>query len=137
MNGEGHLSHGRVRGEDLNEVSEAVIGAAIEVHDHLGPSLLERAYEQALSIELDRQEIPFASETELPLRYRDRELDESYRLDLLVDDRLVVEIKAVSDIQRVHRAQLLTYLSLGDHPLGLLINFHEPTLVEGVHRMAL
>jgi len=92
----------------LNEVTDDVVGAAVEVHDRLRPGLLERAYEEALSAELDRRGIGCRSQVHQPLRYRGEQLSASYRLDLLVEGRVVVEIKAVSEVQPVHRAQLLT-----------------------------
>ena len=121
---------------DLSELSGAVIGAAIEVHRELGPGLLESAYELALERELGLRKVPVQRQVAVPLEYKGIELGDGFRLDLLVDDALVVEVKAVDRLQPIHEAQLLTYLKLADKRLGLLINFNERTLKEGVKRVA-
>jgi GxxExxY protein len=118
-----------------NEVSRQVIGAAIEVHRALGPGLLEPTYQNCLCRELELREIPFASELPLPLEYKGLHLECGYRLDILVDDLVVVELKAVEKIQPVHEAQVLTYLRLTNLWLGLLINFNVPILKEGIRRI--
>jgi GxxExxY protein len=122
---------------DLNAVSEAVIGAAIEVHRELGPGLLESAYQTCMRRELTVRGIPFAHEVVLPVTYKGLQLDCGYRLDLLVMGAVVVEIKSVSKVDPIHEAQLLTYLRLGGWHLGLLINFNVKVLKEGIKRKVL
>ena len=114
-----------------------VIGAAIEVHRALGPGLLESAYERCLEHELKLQDIPCQRQVELPLAYKGLKVDGGYRLDLLVSDQLVVELKTVSDLAPIHEAQLLTYLKLTKLKAGLLINFNVPLLKNGIKRMVL
>ena len=121
---------------DLSELSGAVIGAAIEVHRVLGPGLLESAYELALERELGLRKVSVQRQVAVPLEYKGIELGDGFRLDLLVDDALVVEVKAVDRLQPIHDTQLLTYLKLANKRLGLLINFNERTLKEGVKRVA-
>jgi GxxExxY protein len=114
-----------------------VIGAAIEVHRALGPGLLESAYEECLCRELTLRQMPFARQVPLPVEYKGVKVDCSYRLDLLVASSIVVEIKAVSALEPIHSAQLLTYMKLGPRRLGLLINFNVPLLRAGIRRMIL
>jgi len=123
--------------EELNRITEQVIGAAIEVHRALGPGLLESAYEECLGRELTLRSIPFVRQHPLPVEYKGMELDCGYRLDLLVANAVVVELKAVSAIEPIHEAQLLTYLKLGGWKLGLLINFNVPVLRDGIRRRIL
>jgi len=122
---------------ELNKLSEQIIGAAIEVHRALGPGLLESAYEECLCRELALRSIPFERQRSLPVQYKGVKLDFGYRIDLLVDESVVVEIKAVESVQPIHEAQLLTYLKLGGWKLGLLINFNVPILKEGIRRRIL
>ncbi len=122
---------------ELNKVTEQLIGAAIEVHKTLGPGLLESAYEECLCRELTLREISFARQRPLPVEYKGVKLDCGYRLDLLVAEAVVVEIKAVETIEPIHEAQLLTYLRLGGWKLGLLINFNVPVLKDGIRRRIL
>ena len=120
----------------LNDpVSERIIGACIEVHRQLGPGLLESAYEHCLSLELGFRGIPFRQQVALPVAYKGVPLEHGYRLDLLVGESIVVEVKAVERILPVHVAQTLTYLRLGDYPVGLLVNFKEAVLWHGVRRL--
>ncbi len=119
----------------VNELSGAVIGAAIEVHRHLGPGLLENAYQKCLQRELSLRQIPFVAEHALPVAYKDARVDCGYRLDLWVDRRLIVELKAVEALHPVHEAQLLTYLRLTGNEVGLLINFNVARLKDGIKRM--
>ncbi|WP_322820775.1 GxxExxY protein [Chloroflexus sp.] len=119
---------------ELNSLTEQIIGAAIEVHKELGPGLLESAYEMCLCRELDLRGIPFERQKMLFVEYKGIQLDCSYRLDLLVAQRIVVEIKSVEAIQPIHEAQLSTYLKLGGWRLGLLINFNVPVLKNGIRR---
>ena len=121
----------------VNDITEAVIGAAIEVHRFLGPGLLESTYIQCLCYELTLRKIPFELELPLPVVYKGLKLDCGYRLDLLVAGAVVVEVKAVERLAPVHEAQLLTYLRLGDWKAGLLINFNVPLLRDGIVRRVL
>jgi GxxExxY protein len=121
----------------INETTKEIIGAAIEVHRALGPGLLESAYEECLCRELSLKGIPFERQKSLPVEYKGVKLDCGYRLDLLVAGTVVVEIKSVEAILPIHKAQLLTHLKLGGWKVGLLINFNEEVLREGVHRMVL
>ena len=121
----------------VNQITEAVIGAAIEVHRALGPGLLESAYEECLCRELTLQGVSFDRQCPLPIEYKGLRLDCGYRLDLLVENEVVVEIKAVENVLPIHEAQLLTYLKLGNWKVGLLINFNVPVLKQGIKRMVL
>ncbi len=118
-----------------NEVSRKIIGAAIEVHKILGPGLLESAYELSLERELQLQGLKVQRQVGLPLVYKDVKCDLGYRLDLLVENTVIVEIKSVEALNDVHVAQLLTYLKLSDRKLGLLINFNVALLKDGIRRM--
>jgi GxxExxY protein len=118
----------------INEITHAIIGAAIEVHRTLGPGLLESAYEECLAHELSQRAIPFERQRPLPLEYKAVRLDCGYRLDLLVAGLVVVEIKSVEALQPIHDAQLLTYLRLGGWSTGLLINFNVVVLKDGIRR---
>ena len=121
----------------VNVLTREIIGAAIEVHRHLGPGLLESAYLKCLTRELCLKQIPFKREFPLPLEYKGVRLECSYRLDLLVGDAVVVEIKSVDALTPIHDAQLLTYLKLGGWKVGLLINFNVVVLKTGIHRKVL
>lgn len=118
------------------ELSGIIIGAPIEVHRELGPGLLESVYEHCLARELREAGIPFLQQHAVPVRYKGEKLDLGFRLDLWVDQRIIVEIKAIDVLQEIHRAQLLSYLKLTGCKLGLLINFNEPLLTDGVRRVA-
>ena len=119
------------------ELTEAVLAAAMEVHTRLGPGLLESVYERCLRLELQLRGIPFAAQIALPVRYKGLELDEGYRLDLLIAGRLVVEIKSVDKLAAIHTAQVVTYLRLTGFPTALLINFNEVHLRQGIRRLSL
>jgi GxxExxY protein len=119
----------------FSKFSEEVIGACIEVHKHLGPGLLEIVYEQALCRELLLRRIPFRRQVELPLSYKDVLLDATLRVDLIVGEHLIVEVKAVAALLAVHKAQLITYLKLSGIDTGLLVNFNVPILVHGLRRV--
>jgi len=121
---------------DINLLTGDVIGAAIEVHKILGPGLLESAYERCICLELDLRGIPFVSQKELPLEYKGTQVECGYRLDLVVADKLIVELKACEQILPVHEAQLLTYLKITGIKHGLLINFNVSILKEGIKRLA-
>jgi GxxExxY protein len=112
-----------------------IVGAAIEVHRHLGPGLLESAYERCLARELLLRGIPFQRQVPLPVEYRGLQLECGYRLDLVVGNSIVVEVKAVGKVLPIHRAQVLTYLKLTSLRLGLLINFNVETLRSGIYRI--
>jgi GxxExxY protein len=118
-------------------LSERVIGLAIEVHRHLGPGLLESAYEECLAYELGVAGVLFARQKALPLIYKDVRLDCGYRMDLVIDDALIVEIKSVDKLTPLHEAQMMTYLRLTGIPVGLLMNFKTPTLKSGLKRISL
>ena len=122
---------------EINQITEAIIGAAIEVHRALGPGLLKSAYEECLCHELTIRQVPFERQRSLPVVYKGLHLDCGYRLDLVVADQVVVEIKAVEQLLPVHEAQLLTYLKLGGWQAGLLINFNVPVLKQGIRRRVL
>jgi len=119
----------------LNRLSNDVIGAAIEVHRELGPGLLESSYEASLQHELSLKNIKSQRQVSLPITYKGLVLPDSYRIDLLVENVLVIEIKAVENIIPVHAAQLLTYLKMSKNHLGLLINFHTVKLAESIKRV--
>jgi GxxExxY protein len=121
--------------KSYDQLSEAIIGAAIEVHRELGPGLLESIYEHCLAQELSALGIPVLRQHKVPVKYKGVQLDLGFRIDLWVDDRIIVEIKAVEARHPVHTAQLLSYLKLTDCRLGLLINFNAETLVKGVKRV--
>jgi GxxExxY protein len=118
---------------ELNHLSERVIGCAIEVHRNLGPGLLERIYEEALLYELEAAGIRAERQVIVPVRYKDIVL-QGQRLDLIVEDRIVLELKAVESVPDLHLAQLVTYLRVTSLPLGILINFNVPLLTKGVYR---
>jgi len=119
-----------------NRLSYEIISAAIEVHRHLGPGLLESSYEECLSRKLSLRKLPYHRQVPLPVSYKGIALDCGYRLDLLVDGLVMVELKAVSSLEPIHEAQLLTYLKLSHLKLGLLINFNVPVVRDGIKRMA-
>jgi GxxExxY protein len=121
----------------LNEITHEIVGAAIEVHRHLGPGLLESAYKECLYHELRLRGVDFRRELNLPLQYKGIKLDCGYRVDVLVANLVLVELKAVQLLNAVHEAQLLTYLRLGGWRVGLLINFNVPVLKDGIRRRIL
>ena len=120
---------------DENELSNQVIGAAIEVHRHLGPGLLESVYRDCMAYELKERGIKVAREVSLPVRYKAMEFPGAYRADLVVEDKLILELKAVDILLPVHGAQLLSYLRLSGMKLGLLVNFNVSQLRDGVRRI--
>lgn len=120
---------------DENQISNLVIGCAIEVHRVLGPGLLESAYETCLTYELRQKGLTVQQQIPMPVIYKEVKLEHGYRMDLLVERRVVVEIKSVDFISDVHEAQLLTYLKLGDHRLGLILNFNTQMLKNGIKRL--
>jgi GxxExxY protein len=122
---------------EFDLLSNRVIGCALEVHRALGPGLLESAYEQWLAHELRAEGVVVAVQEPLPIRYKGLQLDAGYRVDLLVDNALVVELKAVERLLAIHEAQLLTYMKLADIKIGLLINFNTVRLRDGLKRFVL
>jgi len=120
----------------INEVSGEIIGAAIEVHKTIGPGLLESAYEACLCHELTLRNLKYESQLPIPVVYKKAQLDCGYRLDLLVEKLVVVELKATESIQPIHKAQILTYLRLMDKQLGLILNFNVPLMRDGIQRVA-
>jgi len=114
-----------------------VIGCAIEVHRNLGPGLLESSYETCLAYELECNAIPYAVQVPMPLKYKQVKLDCGYRLDLLVDNALIIELKSVEKLLGIHQAQLLTYMKLAQVETGLLINFNVQILKDGIKRFVL
>jgi GxxExxY protein len=120
---------------DINDLTSRIIGAAIEVHRELGPGLLESAYEECLCYEFSQRRIPFQRQLALPVWYKGILLDCGYRVDLLVDRRVVVELKAEAAFEPIFDAQVLTYLRLGGWNVGLLINFNVPILKDGIRRL--
>jgi GxxExxY protein len=119
----------------FNPVTKEILAAAIEVHRTLGPGLLESTYSQCLQIELTSRRLQYVTQQTIPITYKGITLETGYRIDLIVEERVVVEVKSVAGILPVHKAQVLTYLALTGCPVGLLINFNAPTLMEGVKRL--
>lgn len=117
-----------------NKLTEKIIGAAINVHRALGPGLLESAYQECLLFELKSIGLNVSKEIALPIVYKDVKLDHGYRIDLLVENKIILELKTVERFTDVHSAQILTYMKLGNYPLGLLINFHTKLLKNGIKR---
>ena len=121
---------------EINQITEQIIGASIEVHRELGPGLLESAYESALAFELGLRGINLERQKEQPIRYKGHLIEVGYRIDLLVEDAVIVELKAVEALLPIHEAQLITYLKLAEKHIGLLINFNVPLLKQGIVRLA-
>jgi GxxExxY protein len=119
----------------INRLSERVIGAAIEVHRHLGPGLLESSYHECLCHELRLRGIRYLSKLPLPIEYKGVRLAKGYVVDLLVDNSLIIELKAVDEVLPIHRIQLQTYMRLQNVSAGLIMNFHAPTLPKGITRI--
>ena len=120
-----------------SNLSHLIIGSAIEVHRHLGPGLLESAYKECLSYELVKAGLFVVKEKPIPLVYKEIKLDYGYRIDLLVENKIVIEVKSVDFLQDVHAAQVLTYLRLGNYKLGMLLNFNTTILTQGIKRFIL
>ena len=119
---------------ELDQITERIIGAAMKVHSALGPGLLESAYQACLFREMEKQGLSVKSEVVLPVIYDGETIDAGYRLDLLVEDRVIIELKAVNKILPIHEAQLITYLKLSGKKVGLLINFNVLHLRDGITR---
>ncbi len=122
---------------EINQLTERVIGAAIEVHRELGPGLLESAYQRALAHELRLRGVSFEEQKICPIKYKDLIVDEAYRLDFLINNLVVVELKTVDALLDVHDAQVLTYLKFTGCRIGLLLNFRSTVLTRGLRRLAL
>jgi GxxExxY protein len=120
----------------INQLTEKIIGAAIEVHKHLGPGLLESAYEACLHHELTQSGLQVTRQTPISINYKGLKLNHVYRLDLLVENQVIIEIKTVEELTKTHEAQILSYLRFTGYPVGLLINFHTRLLREGIRRYA-
>ena len=129
------MNRGVAETQRENQITEQVIGAAIEVHRELGPGLLESAYEECLCYELSLRGLQFQRQVELPVRYKAVKLDCGYRMDLVVESLVIVELKTVEKLLPIHEAQLLTYLKLSHHAVGLLVNFNVPLLRDGLKRI--
>ena len=117
------------------ELTNTIIGCAIEVHRNLGQGLLESAYQECLMYELIKSSLNVKKEIPMPIIYKEVKLNQGYRIDLLVEDKIVLELKSVDTITNIHKAQLLTYLRLGKYELGLLLNFNVPILKNGIKRL--
>lgn len=122
---------------DFDKLSNNIIGLAIEVHKNLGPGLLENTYKQCLAYELNKADLSFNLECEIPIKYKEIQISCGYRIDLLVEDKIVVELKSVEKILPVHEAQILTYMKLSKKNIGLLINFNVNLLKDGIKRFVL
>ena len=121
---------------ELNQITELIIGASIDVHRQLGPGLLESAYRECLYYELTKiVGLSVKREIPMPIIYKEIKLEQGYRMDLLVEDKVVIELKTVDFLTDVHKAQLLTYLKLGNYKIGILINFNETLLKNGIKRI--
>jgi len=118
-----------------NRIGDAIIASAMKVHSAVGPGLLESAYETCLLYELEKHALPVRRQVLIPIRYADLMIDNGYRIDLLVGERVVIELKVVEALLPVHRAQLLSYLKLGRFKLGYLLNFHVAHMRDGIVRM--
>jgi GxxExxY protein len=121
--------------DSLAQITRRIIGAAIEVHRHLGPGLLESAYETCLAFELKQLGFRIEQQRPLPVVYKDVKLDCGYRLDIVVDDAIIIEVKAIAQLAPIHDAQLLSYLRLSGMKVGLLLNFHVRVLKNGLKRI--
>jgi GxxExxY protein len=129
------LNHRDTETQRLNQITEKIIGCAFEVHRNLGPGLLESAYEECLCFELSQNGLKFERQVPLPVVYKSVKLDCSYRMDIVVEGLVIIEIKAIEKILPVHEAQVLSYLKLHDKPLGLFLNFHVSVLKNGIKRL--
>ena len=122
---------------DNDPLTEKIIGFAIEVHRQLGPGLLESAYEECLCFELKQADIPFRRQVPLPVVYKSVRLDCGYRLDIAIENQVIIELKTVERLLPIHEAQLLTYMKLARIPTGLLLNFNTAVLKDGIRRLML
>lgn len=120
---------------DLNQLTSQIIGSAIEVHRELGPGLLESTYEECLCKELELRTIPFERQKEISVEYKGHRLDCEYRVDVLIDGTIILELKSCKELEPIHKAQLLTYLKLTGNQVGLLLNFNVERMKEGIVRV--
>jgi GxxExxY protein len=129
-----HRQRSRLIEASFNETTGEILAAAIEVHRTLGPGLLESTYSECLQFELDAHKLRYVTQRAIPITYKGNSLDTNYRVDLIVEDQVIVEVKSVTTILAVHQAQILTYMRLTGCPAGLLINFDVARLMDGVKR---
>lgn len=122
---------------DIEVLAKAIVDCCFRVHAMLGPGLLESVYEKCLAHELQHRSIPHFRQVQLPITYRDLEIPDAFRIDLLVDKKIIVEVKAVEKLERIHTAQILTYMKLAKTPLGFLMNFNVPLFTDGIRRIKL
>ena len=122
---------------EINSITNLIIGCAIEVHKHLGPGLLESAYEECMAFELEKAGLSFVRQKATPVVYKNIKLNCGYRIDLLVENSVIIELKTVDEFNPVHEAQVLTYLKFSEKPIGLLINFNVTVLKNGIRRFRL
>lgn len=121
--------------EAIDRISADVVGEAIRIHRELGPGLFEKVYEQVLAVSLQRKGYHVATQVEVGIEYDGLRFDSAFRIDILVENRLIIEVKAVEQLGKVHAKQLLTYLRLAKQPVGLLLNFSAPTMKDGIRRL--
>ncbi len=118
-----------------NQLTNEIIGSAIEVHRNLGPGLLESTYEECMAFELQERDLIVKRQHEIPVLYKGKKLEQNYRIDLLVNNQVIVELKSIKKIEPIHNAQLLTYLKLANKKYGLLLNFNVPVMKQGIRRL--
>ena len=118
-----------------NQLTNEIIGSAIEVHRNLGPGLLESTYEECMAYELQERQLAIKRQIEIPVLYKGTQLEQNYRIDLLVNNQVIIELKSVNKLEPVHDAQLLTYLKLANKRYGLLLNFNVPVMKQGIRRL--
>ena len=118
-----------------NQLTNEIIGSAIEVHRNLGPGLLESTYEECMTYELQERQLTIKRQIEIPVLYKGTQLEQKYRIDLLVNNQVITELKSVNKLEPVHDAQLLTYLKLANKRYGLLLNFNVPVMKQGIRRL--
>ena len=118
-----------------NQLTNEIIGSAIEVHRNLGPGLLESTYEECMAFELRQRGLTVERQLELPILYKGSQLEQNYRIDLLINNQVIIELKSVNKIEPIHDAQLLTYLKLANKRYGLLLNFNVPVMKQGIKRL--
>ena len=118
-----------------NQLTNEIIGSAIEVHRNLGPGLLESTYEECMAYELQERQLTIKRQIEIPVLYKGIQLEQNYRIDLIVNNQVIIELKSVNQLEPVHDAQLLTYLKLANKRYGLLLNFNVPVMKQGIKRL--